>query len=63
MVQNFRDIAENHMNVNFRDKNFVTAIFFRDYRRVVAPPTNLTRGVRQDDPFGIPVLHQRLSRL
>ena len=33
MVQNFREIAKNHMNVNFRDKNFVIATFFRDYLR------------------------------
>ena len=54
MAQNFREIAENHMNVNFRDKNFVIATFFRDYRHaaapartvhVVAPPTIFTRGV------------------
>ena len=50
MVQNFREIAENHINVNFRDKNFVIATFFRDYPRargrrghVVAPCR--TRGV------------------
>ena len=43
----------NHLNVNFRD-NFVIATFFRDYRHsaaptrtihVVAPPTNLVRGI------------------
>ena len=54
MVQNFREIAKNHVNVNFRDKNFVIATFFRDYLRtaapsrtihVVAPPTILTCGV------------------
>ena len=51
MAQNFREIAENHMNVNFCDKNFVIATFFRDYRstagpaHVVAWPTILTRGV------------------
>ena len=54
MVQNFREIAKNHMNVNFRDKNFVIAKLFRDYLRamaptltinVVTPPTVLTRGV------------------
>ena len=54
MVQNFREIGTNHMNVNFRDKNFVIATFFRDYLRatapvrtihVVAPPTILTRGI------------------
>ena len=28
MVQNFHEIAKNHMNVNFRDKNFVIATFF-----------------------------------
>ena len=32
MVQNFRKTAENHMNGNFCDKNFVIATFFRDYR-------------------------------
>ena len=32
MVQNFREIAENYMNVNFHDKDFVIATFFRDYR-------------------------------
>ena len=37
MVQNFREIAENHMNVNFRDKNFMIATFFRDYLRATAP--------------------------
>ena len=31
MVQNFREIAKNHMNVNFRDKNFVITKFFHDY--------------------------------
>ena len=31
VVQNFREIAKNHMNVNSRDKNFVVATFFRDY--------------------------------
>ena len=54
MVQNFRENAKNHMNANFRDKNFVIATFFRDYLlaaaptltiHVVAPPTILTRGV------------------
>ena len=54
MVQNFREIAENHMNVNFRDKNFVIATFFRDYHytvvpvrtvHIVAPPTIFTRGI------------------
>ena len=42
------------MNVNFRDKNFVMAAFFRDYLRAVAPawtihivaqPTILTHGI------------------
>jgi hypothetical protein len=37
VVQNFREIAENPMNENFRDKNFVIATFFRDYRRTAAP--------------------------
>ena len=49
MVQNFREIAKNHMNVNF-----MITTFFRDYLRavapartidVVAPPTILTHGV------------------
>ena len=31
VAPNFREIAENLMNVNFRDKNFVIATFFRDY--------------------------------
>ena len=53
MVQNFREIAENPIIENFRDKNFVIATFFRDYHRaaasvrptihVVAPPT-IARG-------------------
>ena len=39
VVQNFREIAENPINENFRDKNFVIATFFRDYPRVrVAAP-------------------------
>ena len=33
MLQNFHEITENHMNVNFCDKNFMIATFFRDYRR------------------------------
>ena len=37
MVQNFREIAKNHMNVKFRDKNFVIAKFFHDYLRTTAP--------------------------
>ena len=54
MIQNFREIAKNHMNVNFHDKNFVIAKFFRDYLsaaapaltiHVVVPPTILTRGI------------------
>ena len=54
MVQNFCEIAKNPMNVNFRQKNFVIAKFFRDYLcaaapvltiHVVASPTILTRGV------------------
>ena len=53
MVQNFREIAENPMIENFRDKNFVITTFFRDYHRaaasmrtihVVAPPT-IARGL------------------
>ena len=52
MVQNFREITENPIIEIFRDKNFVIATFFRDYRRaaapvrtihVVAPPT-IARG-------------------
>ena len=31
MVQNFCEIAENDMNVHFRNKNFVIITFFRDY--------------------------------
>jgi hypothetical protein len=34
VVQKFREIAENPMNENFCDKNFVIATFFRDYRHV-----------------------------
>jgi hypothetical protein len=54
VVQKFRETAENPMNENFRDKNFVIATFFRDYCRaaapvrtihVVAPPT-IARGSR-----------------
>ena len=30
MVQKFRETAENHMNVTFRDKNFMIAPIFRD---------------------------------
>ena len=30
MVQKFSETAENHMNVNFRDKNFMIATIFRD---------------------------------
>ena len=37
LVQKFREIAKNHMNVYFRDKNFVIAMFFRDYLRAAAP--------------------------
>ena len=36
MVQNFHEIAENPMNENFRDKNFVIATFFREYHRAAA---------------------------
>ena len=32
MVQKFSETAENQMNVNFRDKNFVIAPIFRDSR-------------------------------
>ena len=48
VVQKFRETAENPMKEHFRDKNFVIATFFRDYRHaatpvqtihVVAPPT------------------------
>ena len=39
MVQNFREIAENPMIENFRDKNFVIATFFRDYHRAAASVT------------------------
>jgi hypothetical protein len=54
VVQKFCEIAKNPMNEKFRDKNFVIATFFRDYRRVaarmrtihvVAPPT-IARGSR-----------------
>ena len=57
MVQKFREIAKNHLNVNFHDKNFVIATFFSDYRRfaapawtihLVAPPTNLACGIGLD---------------
>ena len=74
MIQNFRKIAKNHMNVNFRDKNFVIAMFFRDYLRaampartipIVTPPTIITRahgvGLDLDIRFRILVLCQRLS--
>ena len=37
MVQNFREIAANPINETFRDKNFVIATFFRDYRHGAAP--------------------------
>ena len=37
MVQNFREIAKNPMNENFRDKNFMIATFFREYRHAAAP--------------------------
>ena len=75
MVQNFREIAKNHIYVNFHDKNFVIATFFRDYLRataptltihVVAPPTILTHGVERKtnrnnaELFRILVLRQRL---
>ena len=52
VVQNFYEIAENPIIENFRNKNFMIATFFRDYRRaaapvrtihVVAPPT-IARG-------------------
>ena len=54
MVQKFHEIAKNHTNVHFRDKNFVITMFFCDYLRaaapartihVVAPPIILTHGV------------------
>ena len=54
MVQNFCEIAKNHMNANFHDKNFMIATFFRDYLcataptqtiHIVTPPTILTYGV------------------
>ena len=32
MVQKFRETAENYMNANFFDKNFVVAPIFRDSR-------------------------------
>ena len=56
MVQKFCEIAKNHLNVNFRDKNFVITTFFHDYCRaapaqtihVVVPLTNLARGIRLD---------------
>ena len=35
MVQKFRET--NPMKENFRDKNFVIATFFRDYRRAATP--------------------------
>ena len=31
MVQNFCEMAENDMNVNFCDNNFVIAAFFHNY--------------------------------
>ena len=37
MVQTFRKIAKNHMNINFHDKNFVITRFFHDYLCAVAP--------------------------
>ena len=37
MVQNFREIAENPIIENFRDKNFVIATFFREYHCAAAP--------------------------
>ena len=43
MVQNFCEIAENYMNVNFCDINFVLAS--TRTINVVALPTILTRGV------------------
>ena len=75
MVQNFHEIAKIHMNVNFRDKNFMIASFFRDYHCATVPvqtvhivtlPTILTRGVglevcKNPDPFRILVLRQRFS--
>ena len=52
MVQNFREITENPLIENFRDKNFVITTFFRDYHcaaapvwtiHVIAPPTIAAR--------------------
>ncbi len=37
VVGKFREITENPMNENFRDKKFVIATFFRDYHRTAAP--------------------------
>ena len=55
MVQNFREIAENPMIENFRNKNFVFITFFHDLiplRRstchIVAPPTIEEKRARQD---------------
>ncbi|MCG8626104.1 MAG: hypothetical protein MJE68_29415, partial [Proteobacteria bacterium] len=45
MVQNFREIAENPMIENFRDKNFVIATFFRDSHRARAA-TSVTLSLR-----------------
>ena len=68
MVQKFRETAENPTKENFRDKNFVIATFFRDYRRVatpvrtihiVAPPTTARgsqcEGLEKDDTLQVPV--------
>ena len=68
MVQKFRETAENPMKEKFRDKNFVIATYFRDYRRaatpvrtihVVALPTT-ARGsqcedLEKDDTIQVPV--------
>ena len=39
---NFCEIAKNHINVNFRDKNFMITKFFRDYCHAVAPVQSST---------------------
>ena len=36
MLQSFREIAENQVIENFRDKNFVIATFFHDYYHAAA---------------------------
>ena len=37
MVQNFREIPENPMIENVRNKNFMIATFFHDYHHAAAP--------------------------